>query len=125
MVLANSRQSVFTNFTKTLFKHFRSSFHSTVCIAISGVWVVRSNSENEFGQMHLGGRGNKRSVMAIIGIFLFGVVFNISRWFELEVFEIPDPEKNETIILLQVSDFLYKFYLFLLFGIFVQCFGYF
>ena len=40
--------------------------------------------------------------MAIFGIFLFGVVFNISRWFELEIIEIPDPDKNDTILILKV-----------------------
>ena len=42
------------------------------------------------------------SVKAVFSIFLFGVVFNISRWFELEIIKIPDPDKNDTITILKV-----------------------
>ena len=34
-----------------------------------------------------------------MGVFVFGVLFNFTRWFELEVLEIEDPiDGNKTIV---------------------------
>ena len=42
-------------------------------------------------------------IIATVGVFLFGVVFNFSRWFELELLEIEDPiNGNKTIQKVQV-----------------------
>ena len=78
------------------------SVYCTVCIAISGVLVVKG-SENDSGPFrciatYLRFHSVVSTIIALAGIITFGVAFNLSRWFELEVLEVKDPEEEEGLI---------------------------
>ena len=76
------------------------SVYCTVCIAISGVLVVKGSSETDNGPFkciatYLRFHSVASTIIAISGIVTFGITFNLSRWFELEVLEVKDPEEEE------------------------------